>query len=457
MKRDGNYDLRVWAEDPSRRPLIVRGARQTGKTWLVEQFAGSHFGTVATVDFERDPKAASLFEAPSPRDNLQAIEAYLGKRIIAGESLLFLDEVQVAPRVLSRLRYFHEELPELHVVAAGSLLDFALADTEYRAPVGRVSYFYLEPLSFREYLDAMDLGGLRDVLSRWQPGVSIPEAVHEKLLREVRAYALVGGMPAVVEAYRQERSFVGAARLHADLLTAYREDFARYGSRATVQRLHRVLNSVPVQVGRKFIYARVDREDRAAPIKQALDQLCMARVVHRVNRSNGNGVPLAAEVDERAFKTILLDVGLMLSSLGVPPSRVLENELTLVNEGAVAEQLVGQMLRTLGPRNIDPSLYYWQRDKKGSEAEVDYLIQHAGRVVPIEVKAGKSGRLRSLHTFMAAKGYGTAIRVHSHAPELRAVETPRAGGSTHRYDLLSIPFYMVEEIPRLLTAGGPSP
>ena len=450
MERTGDHDLKSWAEDPYRRPLVIRGARQAGKTWLVEEFGRSHFGDVATVDFERDPGAATLFGAASPLDNLQAVEAYLGKRVRPGESLLFLDEVQAAPRVLSRLRYFFEEIPTLHVVAAGSLLDFALADSKFRAPVGRVSYFHLEPLSFHEYLAAMDLGPLREVLWRWRPGTPVAAAVHEKLLREVRNYAIIGGMPAVVEAYRKSRSLVTVSRLQTDLLAAYRDDFARYGSRATVQRLHRVLDAVPVQVGRKFKYARVDREDRSAPIKQALDQLCLARVCHRVRCSSGNGVPLAAEVDDRAFKVVLLDTGLMLAGLGLEPGRIRDSDLSLINEGAVAEQLVGQMLRTLGPSHVEPALYYWRREKKGSEAEIDYLLQHAGRVVPVEVKAGKTGTLRSLHTFVAEKRLEVAVRVHGQAPELRTVEATGARVREHSYELLSIPFYLVEEIPRIL-------
>lgn len=450
MKRTANHDLSAWAQDPARRPLILRGARQVGKSWLVEEFARSRFGDVATVDFERDPGAASLFDAASPFDNLQAIEAYLGKRVRPNESLLFLDEVQAAPRVLSRLRYFFEEMPSLHVIAAGSLLDFALADSEFRAPVGRVSYLHLEPLSFHEFLDAMDLALLTDVVRQWQPGTTIATAVHEKLLQQLRKYTITGGMPAVVNAYRESQSYVSVSRLQTDLLAAYHDDFARYGSRATVQRLHRVLQAVPMQVGRKFKFVHVDREDRSAPLKLALDQLCLARVCHRVQCSSGNGVPLAAEVDDRAFKVVLLDTGLMLAGLGLQPDRMRKADLSLVNEGAVAEQLVGQMLRTLDDSHVEPALFYWRREKKGSEAEIDYLLQHGGRVVPIEVKAGKTGRLRSLHNFMAEKHLDIAVRVHGQPPELRSVETTGAGVGKHRYNLLSIPFYLVQEIPRVL-------
>ncbi|MFQ5749948.1 MAG: ATP-binding protein [Planctomycetota bacterium] len=451
MERDAFQELETWAGSAGRRPLILRGARQVGKTWLIQEFGRTHLGQVATRDFERDPRAASLFEDPDPAANLRAVEAYLGRRIQPGSCLLFLDEIQAAPKVLARLRYFQEELPELHVAAAGSLLDFALQQPEFRMPVGRTSYLHLEPFSFSEFLRALGEERLMETLKNWRPESRIPTAVHEKLMGLIREYMIVGGMPACVAGFAASRSWVEVSRLQQDLFATFRDDFGRYATRGTAGRLGRILGAVPGQAGRKFKFTAVDREDRAAPLREALEQLEKARVVHRIRASHGNGIPLAADADERSFKVVLLDTGLLLAALGLRPDRLAGAEDgTLVNEGSLAEHLVGQMLRSLGPGWIEPALFYWKRDRPGSSAELDYLFQYQDRIVPIEVKAGASGALKSLHLFMRAKGLELAIRVHANQAELKEVRAEVGGRGPVRYRLLSIPFYLVGEIERIL-------
>ena len=458
MKRAAFLDVRQWAETADRRPLILRGARQVGKTWLVEAALRDVLGQVATLNFERHANAGDLFADPSPRKNLAAIEGLLGMRIEPGKCALFLDEVQAVPEVLARLRYFREEMPDLHVVAAGSLLDFALAQHTFSMPVGRVAYLHLEPLSFEEFVLAVDGDAVLDLVREWRPGVLLPRPVHEKLLGLCRDYAMVGGMPAVVERYRSTGSMLEVARLQHDLLSSFRDDFPKYGGRCPPGRLLKVLQGAVRQVGHKFMYSAVDREERSAVLREALDRLSQARLCHRVPSVHGNGIPLAAEVRDREFKVQILDTGLLLAAQGLSwqeHSRVAD--LMLVNEGAVAEHLVGQMLRTAVPRYVDPQLFYWTREARGASAEVDYVLANGSEVVPIEVKAGKTGTLRSLHRFVAEKGSRQAVRVSSEPPQLAEVKTSVPGLEPRTFQLLSIPFYLVGELPRLLASLAAPP
>ena len=449
MRRSAFDDLREWADADQKRPLIVRGARQVGKTWLVENFAREHLGDVATINVERHSEMRAMLADPSPRANLAAIEALLGKPIEPGRCLLFFDEIQALPDLFARLRYFHEELPDLHVVAAGSLLDFALAEHTSSMPVGRISYLHLGPMSFPEFTTALSGERTAQLLSTLRVGQAPPAPIHDKLMGLMRDYSLVGGMPAVVERFRSSRSFVAAAQVQRDLLATFQDDFARYGTRIPASRLQRVLDSVARQIGDKFMWTAVDREERAQALRQALDALCRARVCRRVQCSHGNGIPLGADLVEKEFKVAMVDTGLVQSALGLL-LRASAAPGDLVHEGPLAEHLVGQMLADLSPRFVEPSLWYWSRHRQGAEAEVDYLVQHGAEVVPIEVKAGKTGSLRSLHRFVVEKKASLAVRVSGAPPQLATVTANVPGHEPRDFQLLSIPFYLVPELPRLL-------
>ncbi len=437
--------LKQWADSQERRPLILRGARQVGKTWLIESFGHRHIGQCVTLNLERTLRATELFADPSPQANLRAIEALTGKRIEPGKTLLFLDEVQAAPEVLAKLRYFHEDIPSLHIAAAGSLLDFTLEAHTFSMPVGRVSYLYLEPLSFEEFIEALEApddaerSPTRDFLRSWNPSQPISTPLHEKLLGLCREYAMIGGMPAAVEKYRKSHSYLECQQLQYDLLATYRDDFAKYAGRVPHPRLLKILNAIPRMVGQKFVFSRVDKEEQTAPLKQALNLLCQARVCHKISASHGNGIPLSAESGGKKFKIIAADTGLMMASMNLGSSDLLkEPDLTLVNEGAIAEQLVGQLLRSLSPHYIDPELYYWVREAHGSEAEVDYLIQNGTDIIPIEVKSGKTGHLKSMRLYLKEKKTSTfGIRICSQPPHFMP-------------ELISIPFYLTQQLPRLL-------
>jgi predicted AAA+ superfamily ATPase len=460
--RARNQALEAWASGSARKPLVVRGARQVGKSWLIRDFGTRRFGGLAEVNLERRPELRACFEDNDPRATLRQLEVLLRRAIPAdGTCALFLDEIQAAPEVLSKLRWFAEELPALPVIAAGSLLDFALAAPEVSVPVGRITFLHLEPLGFEEFCLAVGEGPLLEwlrggvTIESIRDGTAMPAALHEHALQLYRTWLLVGGMPAAVDAYRTERRLAEVAALQRDLLATLRDDFAKYSGRVPHRRLAAVLASVPRQLGAKFSFVEVDREERAAALRQAVELLCKARVCHRVQWTAARGIPLAAGSDERRFKLLALDVGLASCQLGLDLAALEEvSDPTLVNKGALAEQAVGQLLRLTFAANEEPVSFWWQREKAGSQAEVDYVHAHGARVVPIEVKSGKSGTLRSLHRFMAERGLDWAVRVNASAPVVERVAAGLPGQPTFAYDLLSIPAYLVEQHPRLLRETG---
>jgi len=434
-----------WIVSPDRKPLVIRGARQVGKTWLARTLALHTEKKLVEVNFERDPQIKSLFETNNPKEILQNLEVYSGVKIDPASSLLFLDEIQEAPEILAKLRWFYEDLPELPVIAAGSLLEFILQDHAFSMPVGRISYMHLEPLSFEEFLHGCGKETLLTYIRNIKPPFVIPSAIHEKLQDGFRTYVCVGGMPAVVANWIKNQSIEDVINIQQDLLTTYRDDFFKYKGRIDVHKLDTILKAVPLQLGEKFVYSKADSSIQSAVGKQILSLFNKARLCHGVQSSSGNGVPLGAEVKEKAFKEIFLDVGLAGRSLG--------NGFSMpqtTTEGGISEQVAGQMLRTLFPPYEEPSLYYWQREEKPSNAEIDYLIEHGKQVIPVEVKSGSTGSLKSLHLFMDLKKSTIAVRINNDFPSITAVSVKGRDGQNLSYTLLSIPFYLTGQIHRLL-------
>jgi predicted AAA+ superfamily ATPase len=273
-------------------------------------------------------------------------------------------------------------------------------------------------------------------------------------MKTIKEYLVVGGMPSAVSTWITEKAPDAVNQIHFDLLTTYRDDFAKYSGRLSIDRLEDVMSSVPRQLGKKFVYKDANSEVSTAPLKQALDLLSRARVCHRIVATSANGLPLGAEADERFSKVIMLDCGLCGTSLGLSLHQLRSiSEISMINSGGMAEQLVGQLLRTVPPAYIPPSLYYWQRGKKGAESEIDYIIQHENQVIPIEVKAGTTGTLKSLHQFMKDKKKTTAVRVNSDIPKLGPVHVKDYLGSSIEYNLLSLPFYLLGQLHRLIKSA----
>ncbi len=454
MKRDRTSFLVNWLTSKTRKPLVIRGARQVGKTWLIRDLANSQKRQLIELNFEKRPDIESLFSSNDPKEIIINIAASMGSKVDPSNVILFLDEIQAAPHLLEKLRWFAEDMPKLPVVAAGSLLDFTLAKHDFSMPVGRINYLYLEPLSFEEFLDAIEEHELRRYLQIYDWNLTIPEAIHSKLMNLIKEYLIVGGMPMAVSTWATEKDFNAINQIHFDLLATYRDDFAKYSGRLSIERLEDIMNSVPRQLGKKFVYKDANDEVSSAPLKQALDLLSKARVCHRIIATSANGLPLGAEANEKFIKVIMLDCGLCSASLGLSLHQLRSiSEVSMINNGGMAEQLTGQLLRTLAPPYIPASIYYWQRVKKGAEAEIDYIIQHENQVIPIEVKAGTTGTLKSLHQFMKEKKKITAIRVNSDIPRLGPVHVKDTFGYSIEYNLLSIPFYLLEQIHRLINSA----
>lgn len=442
MDRKIIKNLCTWYSSSDRKPLIIRGARQVGKTWVVRYLSKQLNLELLELNFERNPNLISLFKDNEPAKLLIQLETFFNKNIDPKRILLFLDEIQAAPEILTKLRWFAEEMPDLPVITTGSLLDFILSDYELSMPVGRIQYLHLEPMSFEEFLLARGQDKLCDFIVHYKLEDKIAEALHEKLWQMLREYVFIGGLPAAVANWIQNQSFLTVNEIHQNLLATYRDDFAKYAKRLAHERLQEVFQAVPRQLGRKFKYSAINQDVQSSSLKNALDLLCRARLCHKVQACAGDGIPLAASIKAKTFKVILLDVGLATAAMGLTlTERVKFDELQLLNEGGIAEQLVGQLLRVVTPYFLEPKLYYWVRDKLGAEAEVDYLIQHAATIIPIEVKSGSTGTLRSLHAFTRLRGLLKAVRINADYPSITQV---------NNYQLISIPAYLVEQIHRFL-------
>lgn len=453
MKRDAQTSLSEWRDRPGRKPLVLRGARQVGKTYLVENWGAESFESVMTVNLERETELHSLFSQSDPKRVLAELAVLKGRSVIPRKTLLFLDEIQACPPALALLRYFHELMPELHVIAAGSLLDFALREFEYSMPVGRIEFLHLHPMSFEEFVEATEGPTLVEYLNRLTLADPPGEAVAKKLLESVRRYFFVGGMPESVRAYAERKDLLEVQRIQTALVETVQADFAKYGPRRLHELMRKTYRHIAENVGRKIKFVNISREERSAEVRRALELLTLSRVVHPVVHTSANGLPLGAERDERHFKVVFLDVGLVNRLCGLDLVGV--EELITVNEGALAEQFVGQQLLCVGPAFADPRLFYWAREARNANAEVDYVISRHQDILPVEVKAGRTGTLRSTFQFLMEKGRKRAVRFHTGAFALEEVKLPGEEATT--VHLLSVPLYAAGQLDRLVAEAFGSP
>jgi hypothetical protein len=443
--------LQKWLKAPDRQPLVIRGARQVGKTWIVRQLAALEHRELVEINLEKIPTLGDLFALNDPHMTVEKLRQRLRVVLDPEKSILFIDEIQERPEVFSSLRWFAEEMPELPVIAAGSLLELVLGKTDMSMPVGRVEFMYVEPLSFVEFLHALHYDHLINFLKTFEWGTQIDVLIHQELMKLFKEYIFTGGLPRAVNQWATERSLERINKTHNDLLGAYRADFNKYGTKIAPKVLDEVVKTVVSVLGSKFVYSAVNTSSKTETIKKALELLCDARVCHKIESSYANGLPLGAGINHRFFKVLLLDVGLCSSLLGLSLDELQDVEdVNLVNKGAIAEQVAGQLLRTVDPFYTDPNLFYWLNDARGASAEVDYIIQHKNKVVPVEVKAGKSGTLKSLHYFMGQKKLHQAVRIYSSQPSRVQISLKFSDGLPLEYTLYSIPFYLISEIHRLI-------
>jgi predicted AAA+ superfamily ATPase len=416
-----------------------------GKSTLVRQFAAGRGLTLYEINLEKHPELDGVFKSLDVKRILFEIAGLLGRKIEAEQGLLFLDEVQATPNALAALRYFYEERPELAVLAAGSLLEFTLSKHVFSMPVGRVEYHHLGPISFGEFIDGVDpdLNAWCEAAARFEP---VPETAHHRLLSRLREYFYVGGMPEAVQVYIESGALPEVQDVHRAIAETYQDDFSKYAQQADLARLRRVFVQIPRNIGRKIKYVNLSREERAREIKACVELLNLAQVCHKVVASHCSGVPLAAESDDMAYKLIFMDVGMVNHVCGGTWHDIAQTSgQTLVNEGPLAEQFIGQHLAYLDSGR--PQLNYWIREGKANNAEVDYVLARGTRILPIEVKAGAGGSLKSLQQFVLEKRVCQAVRFDLNlSSKVKVDYRARSGESSAdvTFELLSLPLYAVE-------------
>ncbi len=446
--------LYTWYQKKRRKPLVLRGARQVGKSTLVREFAKNNGLVLNEINLEQHLYLDKTFKSLDLDIILRELDALVGRNINAPDSILFLDEIQATPHAIAALRYFYENRPDIPVISAGSLLEFALADTSFSMPVGRIEYYHLGPVTFSEFLNAVE-PGLSSYLSEFHIGFRnnqpIPETAHRKLTKRQREFLFVGGMPEAVNVFATESSLTEVTAVHRSIAETYQDDFSKYARQKDLALMQIVFRQIPRIIGQKVKYSNISRENKSREVKSVIELLTKARICHQVFHSHCSGVPLMADINENAYKLIFMDVGMAAWLTGTDwiAMQALDGQ-ALVNEGKLAEQFIGQhLLNPFAP----PRLTYWLREAKSANAEVDYVTTSGNELVPVEVKAGKSGKLKSLQQIAANKKISLCVRFDLNPPAIQDVTyTTRVGDESVdvAYTLLSLPLYLVEALPRIL-------
>ena len=441
--------LEEWALRDTHKPLLLRGARQVGKSTAVRHLA-ERFENYVEINFEKQASYIPLFQVKDidVKKIVSQIAAMVGKRIVPGKTLLFLDEVQACPESIMSLWFFKEDLPELHVVAAGSLLEFALEDLPSFG-VGRIHSMFMFPMTFDEFLIANGEQLLMDARNSASSSQPLPQPLYEKLVDLTRTFMLVGGMPEAVAKWVETHDYLACQEIQDDIVVTYEDDFPKYRKKIDPTLLRNTMRSVAVQVTDKFVFSAVEGNYKAAEVKKALDMLTKAGIVIPVTHTDGNGLPLGSEADKSYQKMLLLDTGLLLRLLNMTTGDI--SELTdLVNKGPMAEMLAGLELLHYRTPNIRHEIYYWQRQAKNSQAEVDYISSYRQTVLPIEVKAEKQGGMKSLWIFLREKKLTNAIRCSLENYGAFDYQDPEISGTVRHVQIC--PLYAISRLDSVLKA-----
>lgn len=437
MERIALKSLTTWLKSDYRKPLILRGARQVGKSTLVKIFSEKEKLDLIEFNFELDKLDSIVkedFKLQSLIDEIQLKK----QKIINKDTLIFFDEIQESPKLLKLLRYFYEELPELRIIAAGSLLEIALKSENFSFPVGRVEFYHLGPMNFQEFLWATDQHFLDQKLSNFE----FSEEVHKAGVRALKDYYYVGGMPEAVKVFAQTKSLIQMRSIQNQIIQTYQADFPKYNRRINVQRISRVFNALASVAGEKVIYSKLDNESSSRDIKRIVELLVDSRVILPCHHSDGNRVPLQGESDSKIFKTYFLDIGLLNSLLRLDVESIDEQfKRKFSTKGMIAEQYVAQHLNFFLDPSLSPCLHYHLKDKGSQKAEIDFLVESSDDVFPIEVKASAKGHLKSLKYFCSAKRSKIGIKVSLD-------EFSIDDNFTENSKLVSIPLYAIEYLKK---------
>jgi uncharacterized protein len=451
MKREIIQYLKEWKNRDDRNPLIIRGARQVGKTFIIEEFAQTEFNNYIKINFEEKAELKKLFFDYDVKRILMELSILSNTDVVFGQTLLFLDEIQTCPEAIQSLRYFKENTPGLHVICAGSLLDHVLKEIKLPMPVGRVEFLYMYPMSFKEFLVAINQQKLVSYIEEYDFSKSFSEIIHNQIAQFLRYYFFIGGMPAVVKNYAQNTGLSDIRRIQNNILTSLQYDFAKYGTRKQQEYLVLALKYCGRFPGRKIKYSQIDREIRSTYLKEAIEKLALSRILHIVKHSNSSRVPLTDHIRDEVYKTMFLDIG-FVNQFNQIELTGLDNLIT-ASEGMLAEQFVAQELLHIIPAWLNPELFYWSREEKNSNAEIDFIYQHHNKIYPVEVKAGKTGTLKSMQMYLFEKNLYTGLRFNMDLPTRGNFSTKiniRGKESDLSWQLVSLPLYMVSELPRIL-------
>ena len=430
MKRDAFEALIRWKEKTARKPLIIQGARQVGKTWLMKEFAKTHYKKVAYISFNDREDAKKIFEDSYDVSNIiLALSVIAGVQISADDTLIILDEIQECERALNALKFFKENAPQYHIMAAGSLLGVAVRQKNMSFPVGQVEFLNLYPLTFGEFLDAVGEKQLSDLIfDKKMPVITVAKERYITLLKQ---YFFVGGMPEAVLSFAQNKNFEDVREIQNQILEGYRQDFSKYTESRSVARITSVWNSVPAQLAKenkKFSYQMVEKGARAREYEMALEWLVLCGLVYKIHRITKPDLPLSAYEDSAAFKLYMLDTGLLCAKAKLNAQTIIDGNAVFEEfKGSLTEQYVLQELKA----QKELSIAYWS--KKSGTAEVDFIIQNNSEIIPVEVKASVNLKAKSLASYR-----------EQYQPE-KAVRTSLADFEINN-GLYNIPLYLIENI-----------
>jgi predicted AAA+ superfamily ATPase len=439
LHRKAISHLSNWAESPNRKPLILRGARQVGKSTLIEQFAAHAGYDLHTINL--DLTTLNLGTKINLDQLLKEIEALSEKRI-GPNSLIFFDEIQKQIELYPYLRYFFEKRPDLKVVAAGSLLEFYLERATGDIPVGRLQYYFLGPLTFFEFLKATKKQLLYEHLTSFIKGTAreIHPTYHEQALEQFSLYLRVGGLPESTREFIKTGSLIETNHIHQAIIQTYEDDFIKYAERSQLAKLDTLFAKLPTRVGEKIKWSEIDSAIKSRDLSRAYDLLCKSRLMLKCVHTNATGLSLAGQSDESVFKSFLLDVGLLLSKLEVA-QRPFDLKSDIAEKGKIFEQFVAQMLFYAKGPIYEPKLYYWLRDKKSRNAEVDFVIQTNQEIVPIEVKNQPLTKMRSLQLFCKEQNIKRAVNFYLGTYSREQIADTQ---------ILRLPIYLAEMVYRIL-------
>ncbi len=434
-----------WSQKAGRKPLVVRGARQIGKTAAIKIFAETQFKNLIYLNLEKEDHKSLFQRVMAINDLIQAIQLKTGQEIIPGSTLLFIDEIQYSAPAMTQLRYFYEEIPQLHVVAAGSLLEIKIKKEGFSFPVGRVEYCYMHPVTFDEFLTAMNDQVTRDYLSQLKLDSAVPEEIHATLMKKYFDYILVGGMPEAVAKYALHKNLLNLESIYESILMGFKDDVYKYASHAKSRYIQHVIEYSPKYVGQTVKYENFGESGfRSREMKEAFDILEKAMLITRAYASSSVSLPVINNL-RKSPKLFFLDTGLVNFAQKIREGLLNLKDMNVAFKGQIAEQAVAQSLLSLFIHE-EPKLSTWCRDKAGTSSEVDFILPMENRVIPIEVKSGKTGRLRSLHQFMLESPQDLAIKISSNQWSVEDVKTA-APKSTR---IISLPFYLLSRMEELV-------